>query len=344
MISTSYAARKDQVRQTARLERQGLVRLDGGLRLTDRGRDRLQEMSDRYPDGFPRERAVPKVHVAPMATGNRVVEDIELFPTIHRYARKTLGIDMEAAAVAAVAEVEGVEHCLVVKGVQDHADPDKDDRFRLYAIEASYCFLAAFLRRQMTPPKRGTPFIVPQHDTPSFTGRQDELDALERALLNDRTERFCTIAGLSGTGGIGKSALAVHFATLHSDRFPDGVIGLRVDGKEVDTIAREFARNAGAPLEPDDERDAASIMQATFSVREMLLIFDNAEDASVRRLVPGGRTSAIITTRDRLLPVLIEVPEAARVDVPTLPSPNRWTCCGSASARACPTRPTRRDA
>ena len=160
---------------------------------------------------------------------------------------------------------------------------------------------------------------MPQHDTPSFTGRRDELHALERALLNDRAERFCTIAGLSGTGGIGKSALAVHFATFHRDRFPDGVIGLRVDGKEVDTIAREFARNAGAPLEPDDERDATSIMQATFSGREMLLIFDNAEDASVRRLVPGGRTSAIITTRDRLLPVLIEVPEAARVDVPTLP-------------------------
>jgi hypothetical protein len=254
-----------------------------------------------------------------MATGNRVVEDATLFPTIHRYARKTFGIDMEGSALAAVAEIERVEHCPVVKGVQDHADPDKDDRFRPYAIEASYRFLTAFLRKEMAAPKRGARFILPQHDTPSFTGRESELHALSRALLDNETERVCTIAGLSGTGGIGKSALAFHFATVHRDRFPDGVIGLRVDGKDVDTIARAFARDAGMLIESDDDRDAPSIMQTTFAGREMLLIFDNAEDASVRDLVPGGRTKAIITTRDRMLPMLIEVPEAARIDVPALP-------------------------
>ena len=37
---------------------------------------------------------------------------------------------------------------------------------------------------------------------------------------------------LSGTGGIGKSAVAVHFAKEYRDHFPDGIIGLRVDGKE----------------------------------------------------------------------------------------------------------------
>ncbi|HXZ16367.1 MAG TPA: hypothetical protein VEH77_10415, partial [Roseiarcus sp.] len=254
-----------------------------------------------------------------MATGSRVAEDISLFPAIHRYARKTLGVDMEGSALAAVAEIEGVERCLVVKGVQDYADPDKDDRFRHYAIEASYRFLAAFLRREMGPPKRVAPFILPQHDTPSFTGREGEVEALARALLDNRNERVCTIAGLSGAGGIGKSALAFHFATVHRDRFPEGIIGLRVDGKDPDTIARAFARDAGEPIEPDDERDAPSIMQSTFAGREMLVIFDNAEDASVRSLVPGGRCSAIITTRDRMLPILLEVPAAARIDVPVLP-------------------------
>ena len=66
-----------------------------------------------------------------MATGNRVIEDDELFPTIHQYVRKTLGVDMEGVAVATVAEIEDVEHCLVVKGVQDHADREKDDRYQL---------------------------------------------------------------------------------------------------------------------------------------------------------------------------------------------------------------------
>jgi hypothetical protein len=71
------------------------------------------------------------------------------------------------------------------------------------------------------------PFILPYHETPAFTGREEEMVALERALLEDRDKRVCTIAGLSGTGGIGKSALAVHFATIHRVQFPDGVIGLR---------------------------------------------------------------------------------------------------------------------
>jgi tetratricopeptide (TPR) repeat protein len=279
-------------------------------------------MRDRYPDGFPPERGAPKAFVAPMATGNRVVEDYDLFPTIHEYVRKTLGVDMEGSAVAAVAEIEGVENYIVVKGVQDHADPDKDDRYRDYAVETSYRFLVDFIGSQLSPPKRSVPFVVPQVETPSFTGREDELKNLEAVLLGDRRDHVCTIAGLSGSGGIGKSALAVHFATLYRNRFPDGVIGIRVDGKDNDTIAREFARTFGESIDADDERDAPSIMQSIFSDREVLLIFDNAEDASIRHLVPGRLSSLIITTRNRGLPALLEVPPNARVDVPPLGESN----------------------
>ncbi|HEY0076942.1 MAG TPA: NB-ARC domain-containing protein, partial [Abditibacteriaceae bacterium] len=301
-----------------RLEKSGLVVLDSGLRLTELGRRHVANMQDRFPDGIPPERDYPRAYVAPMATGSRVVEDEDLFPTIHNDARKTLGVDMEASAVAAVAEIEQVQHCLIVKGVQDHADSDKDDRFRKYAIEASYRFLTEFLRHNLEPANGGPPFIVPKHDTSSFTGREDELKALERVLLDERGERICTIAGLSGTGGIGKTALAVHFAAIHRSRFPDGVIGVRVDGKQSDAIAREFARNIGEVIEPEDERDAATIMQSLFAGRASLLLFDNAEDASIRQLNPGGRCAVIVTTRDRGLPVLLDVPQQARIDVPPL--------------------------
>jgi nucleoside phosphorylase len=127
-----------------RLEKRGFITLQGGIRLTDAGRNYVCELRDRFPAGYPTERKHPKAFVAPMATGNRVMEDSEIFQTIHRYVRKALAIDMEGAAVAAVAEVEGVEHCLVVKGVQDHADSKKDDRFREYAIEVSIDSLQLF--------------------------------------------------------------------------------------------------------------------------------------------------------------------------------------------------------
>ena len=114
---------------------------------------------------------------------------------------------------------------------------------------------------------------------------------------------------LAGAGGIGKSALACHFAELHRADFPDGVIGLRVDGKDVDTIAREFARCSGEEIDPEDERNATTIMQDLFRHRRALLIFDGAEAAAIRSLLPGGdRCSVVVTTRDRGLPVLSVLP------------------------------------
>ncbi len=132
--------------------------------------------------------------------------------------------------------------------------------------------------------------------------------------------KLCSIVGLTGGGGIGKSALACHFAELHKDDFPDGIIGLRVEGKDVDTLARAFAITRGEEIEPDDERDASTIMQEVFRHRRALLIFDNATDASVRSLLPGGtRCAVIITTRDRGLPILMDVPEEGNIDLDILP-------------------------
>ncbi|HEV2882013.1 MAG TPA: tetratricopeptide repeat protein [Pyrinomonadaceae bacterium] len=173
------------------------------------------------------------------------------------------------------------------------------------------------------PPACPPPFILPQLDISTFTGRIQELNKLEELILKTEGGKVCSIAGLSGTGGVGKSALACHFAQLHKDAFPDGVIGIRVDGKDNDTIAREFARLCGEEIQLEDERSATTIMQEAFGHRRMLLIFDNAEDASIQALRPGGNTCAvIITTRDRQLPFLLDIPLEGRVDLPPLLYPD----------------------
>ncbi|MEH2248706.1 tetratricopeptide repeat protein, partial [Nostoc sp.] len=164
------------------------------------------------------------------------------------------------------------------------------------------------------------PFFLPQSDTPNFTGREEQLQQLEALLLNSQGFKVCSIVGVSGGGGIGKSALACHFATIHQDKFPDGVIGLRVDGKDVDTIAREFVRRCGEELDSEDDRDAATLMQQVFAHRQMLLIFDNAEEASIKKLRPGGTGCAVIvTTRRRNLPFSLDIGEQETIDLPPLP-------------------------
>ncbi|NEQ41287.1 MAG: tetratricopeptide repeat protein [Okeania sp. SIO3I5] len=139
-------------------------------------------------------------------------------------------------------------------------------------------------------------------------------------LLSQEGEKVCSIVGLTGGGGIGKSALAYHFATIHQETYPDGVIGLRVDEKDVNTIARRLAKVIDAPIPEDDDLEAREIMQRFFAPKRMLLIFDNAEEAKIKVLRPGGnRCAVIVTTRNQSLPVSLGVPETATVRLRSLP-------------------------
>ena len=306
-----------------RLETKGLIEVDESLKLTEEGKSKVAEDKIWCPEGIPPEQDKPKTYVVPMGTGSQVKEDTGLFPTITHYMRKVHAVETEAAAIGIVAEIENVPH-IIVKGVADYADHEKDDHFRFYAIEASYRFLMAFLKENLiNQSKRKVPFILPQLDVSYFTGREGELKRLEELLLKKEEPKICSIVGLTGSGGIGKSAVACHFAELHKTDFPDGIIGLRVDGKDVDTIAREFAHSSGEEIEPDDTREASTIMQDIFRHRQLLLIFDNAIDSSIRSLLPGGnRCAVIITTRDRALPALLDTPQEGRIDIDILLDPD----------------------
>ncbi|MCT7969564.1 tetratricopeptide repeat protein [Laspinema sp. D1] len=211
-----------------------------------------------------------------------------------------------------------IEICRVLnlewQDVADLGEPDGDDLSQVSGKEP----------QERKTPAQKIPFVLPQLDVSTFTGRREELDQLKQLLSDRQGEKVCTIVGLAGAGGIGKSALACHFATQHKNDFPDGVIGLRVDGKEPDAIAREFARRGGEQLDLEDERDAATLMQEVFAHRRMLLIFDNADNSDkIRKLRPGGnRCAVIVTTRDRLLPIALDIPEQGRIDLLPLSDPD----------------------
>ncbi|WP_169617878.1 NB-ARC domain-containing protein [Nodosilinea sp. P-1105] len=167
---------------------------------------------------------------------------------------------------------------------------------------------------------------MPQVDISTFTGRQKELATLKNLLIDAKSNRVCSLVSLSGSGGMGKSALAAHFATEYRQYFPHGVIGLRVEDKDVNTVAREFVlelyRYTDQDLDPEDERPAAALMEEAFGSLKMLLIFDNADRAEVLQpLIPAvGQSAVIITTRDRGLPVTLQISQDSILDVPVLPS------------------------
>jgi nucleoside phosphorylase len=59
--------------------------------------------------------------------------------------RTVLGLEMEAAIIGEVAKQCGIGEWIVIKGVMDHADPNKADRFKPFAARASAETLRNFL-------------------------------------------------------------------------------------------------------------------------------------------------------------------------------------------------------
>jgi tetratricopeptide (TPR) repeat protein len=164
--------------------------------------------------------------------------------------------------------------------------------------------------------KKVVPFILPQLDISNFTGRDTELGRLEEQIFGKDGSRIVGIAGVTGTGGMGKSALAFHFAYKHKDKFPDGIIGLRIDSGSVDAVAQRFASYVGIKPESLKDFSAAEIMQSVFQPLRALLIFDNAEEATAKALRPGGDLCAVIvTTRNKGLLRSLDIPETAHLDL-----------------------------
>uniref|UniRef100_UPI0015F0C494 AfsR/SARP family transcriptional regulator n=1 Tax=Streptomyces shenzhenensis TaxID=943815 RepID=UPI0015F0C494 len=111
---------------------------------------------------------------------------------------------------------------------------------------------------------------------------------------------------VSGTAGVGKSALALHVAHQLRDRFPDGQLYVHLHGATPGvpplTPGQALAallRDLGAdPRHIPEHPDAASALLRSLlaPTRTLLLLDDAASAAQVRPLLPGGPGCAVIVT------------------------------------------------
>ncbi|MCG5473016.1 tetratricopeptide repeat protein [Micromonospora sp. LAH09] len=145
---------------------------------------------------------------------------------------------------------------------------------------------------------------------PTFTGRDAELAALD--ALVDRGGAVV----VSGTAGVGKTALAVHWAHRAAERFPDGQLYVNLRGFDPAATPTDPARALHGFLEalgvpvarmPSDPDLMVSLYRTTVAGKRLLVVLDNARDAEqVRPLLPGSPDClAIVTSRDQLLPLVV---------------------------------------
>ncbi len=150
----------DWTRRIEALTRARLVaRVGNKLSLTAKGERLVEAEQLDYPDNHDGPEDPPfRVHVGPIATGKTVRKDPEIFSRLARLLRKTIGIEMEAAAIGSVAEALH-RKAIIVKAVSDYGDQDKDDGYHAFASQASARILLRLLsslpRHGLSPYDRG---------------------------------------------------------------------------------------------------------------------------------------------------------------------------------------------
>jgi DNA-binding PadR family transcriptional regulator len=132
------------------LESDGLVIFEqDAFALTDAGRAKLQRHL-KFNGTLVTTRPY-YVHVGPIASGNAIMADGAIWTNLPGQ-RKTLAVEMEAAALGELAHQHKLPFA-IAKGVMDHADKHKTDRFKNFAARASAEVLCHFLRRALSPPE-----------------------------------------------------------------------------------------------------------------------------------------------------------------------------------------------
>ncbi|MFF9017193.1 BTAD domain-containing putative transcriptional regulator [Streptomyces sp. NPDC014870] len=142
-----------------------------------------------------------------------------------------------------------------------------------------------------------------------FHGRAEELAGIDAATGEG------TIALVTGAAGVGKTALALHWAHQHQHGFPGGTLfadlrGFGDDPVQPDEVIREFLMALGVKPRalPESAPGAAALYRELTADRELLVVLDNVRTADqVRRLLPSGpRSVVLVTSRLRLSGLIAE--------------------------------------
>jgi len=173
-------------------------------------------------------------------------------------------------------------------------------------------------RPAVAEPMQVTPRDLPP-TVPHFTGRSAELQALTGLLdrPGQQVPGAVVISAIGGTAGVGKTALAVHWAHQVADRFADGQLYANLRGFDPSgnpaapaEVVRGFLNALGVPQEhiPPTAGAQTAMYRSLLADKQILIVLDNARDEQqVRPLLPASQGNlVIITSRNQLTGLAVD--------------------------------------
>ncbi|MEV0281358.1 BTAD domain-containing putative transcriptional regulator [Streptomyces sp. NPDC050610] len=144
---------------------------------------------------------------------------------------------------------------------------------------------------------------------PELTARDEPLAELRRVLTATGLPTGSVgTAVVTGRGGTGKSALALHAAHALREFFPDGQLYAALGGRErplsSGEVLKRFLAALGVPRAdiPADENEREVLYRSLTAGSRLLVLLDDADSTTqIRPLVPGsGGSKLLVTSRRRL--------------------------------------------
>lgn len=166
-------------------------------------------------------------------------------------------------------------------------------------------------------------------DLRAFAGRTEQLRSLDGLLPDPEAPPGpVVIAAVVGMAGVGKTALAVHWAHRVADRFPGGQLYLNLrgfdpGGQTMDPA--EAIRDLLAALQvppgqvPVGVEAQVGLYRSLVGRRPVLVVLDNARDSrQVRPLLPGAPGCMVVVTSRSRLAGLVAADGAVPLTVPPM--------------------------
>lgn len=162
-----------------------------------------------------------------------------------------------------------------------------------------------------------------------FVGRERELAALDRMLADREHGAANLLAAVTGTAGVGKSALAITWSNRVAHNFPDGALYASLRGFDSERaplspgeVLTGFLKNLGVAADgiPVEVDDRAALYRSLLAEQRVLILLDDARDAAqIRPLLPGGPGSMVLVTSRNRLDGLVVRSGARVLPLETLP-------------------------